>query len=363
MRRPRETFAFLCAVLSFAGIESRREPLRRSIAEGRISWPWLVRQASEHEVAAGLSRALERSGLADDLPAELRGYFEAVATLNGDRNRRILQEALALATTLSQLGVVPVFLKGTADLITGLRPDPGERMQQDIDVLVPAEALADCVSSLRQNGYESLIGRDRPLAHHAAPLWRAGGAATIELHSDALAYPYAHLLPAGDVLKTAATIGWNGITVGVPSPLDRIVHLVAHAQLVDLGLAYGRIELRHLLDMGYLAERYRADFDWQAVFRRFDRHVAALEVLLHLARRLVAAPIPEIRAHSPAVAMQCRRALWQAGAPGVTSAAVRLLRPPLLLKRSLSNGALRHRLAGNLIDMQWLKRQVRHIVG
>jgi hypothetical protein len=42
---------------------------------------------------------------------------------------------------------------------------------------------------------------------------------------------------------------------------------------------------------------------------------------------------------------------------------VRLLRPPLLLHRSLSDGSHRRRLVSNLTDGAWLKRQARHLFG
>jgi len=61
--------------------------------------------------------------------------------------------------------------------------------------------------------------------------------------------------------------------------------------------------------------------------------------------------------------MQCRRAVWQAGAPRVTDLTARLLRPPLLLRRSLSDQAHRRQLLRSLADRQWLERQVRRLVG
>jgi hypothetical protein len=362
LSRARKTLAFLCTLLSLDPPGFRRDELRRALSRKRVSWPWLVRLASEHQVAPGVSNALARWGLRDALPADLVDYFEAIAALNRERNERIRQDAMSLGAMLSGVGILPVFLKGTADLLTGLRPDPGERMQQDIDILVPADSLVECARLLRQNGYESEIEGGKPLAHHAPPLWRAGDAATVELHSDVLAYPFANLLPAEETLASARRITCAGAIVGVPAPFARVVHLVAHAQLVDLGLAYGRVGLRQALDLAYLAERYRGELDWSAVHVRHGQ-AAALEVLLCAARRLVDAPVLQVKTPSLWAAMQCRRAVWQAGAPRVTGLTSRLLRPPLLLGRSLSDKAHRRQLLRNLADGEWLKRQVRHLVG
>jgi len=363
--RPKETFAFLCAVLSRAPPGLRREALGQAVATGRLSWPWLVRLASEHQVAPGVHAALARCGLAEHLPADLLDFFEAMAALNRERNLNIRSEALALAGLLNGLAVTPVFLKGGAELLSGLGRDPGERPLLDLDVLVPAQALGDCVRLLQRHGYVSQLHTDSPLSHHAAPLWRKGDVAAIELHADVLAYPFGALLPADEVRRTARPVAGEGMALAVPSPLARVVHAVAHAQLVDLGLAYGRLELRSLLDVACLAERHGDELDWEGVQDRFARHrqAAALGVFLHAARRLVGAPLPEPPVRSRVVALLCRRALWQAGAPRAGAAMARLLRPPLLLSRSLSHRALRRQLVRNLVNPLWLKRHLRQLLG
>jgi hypothetical protein len=359
----RAAFDFLCDLLSFAPLEVRRPALDEAIRRNRIAWPELVRLASDHQVSPGILAALERADLTRRLPSDLIDYFDGMATLNRQRNEQIRDTALALADRLGSIGVAPVFLKGAADLLTGLRRDPGERLQLDIDVLVPRDRLDECVNRLRRDGFESQLHTNSPLSHHAAPLWRPGDAAEIELHTQPLAYPFDAMLPAAELLATAQRVVVAGHAVLVPSPAARVIHVVAHAQLTDLGLAYGRVELRQLLDVGHLALRHGAALDWQAIAARFARqgHGEALAVHLLAAARFLQAPVP-VPALSWATRVLFARLRWQSGTPRLAALEARLLRPFLLLGRSLSHAALRRQLVLNLADRQWLQRHLRQLL-
>ena len=178
-----------------------------------------------------------------------------------------------------------------------------------------------------------------------------------------LAHPFDALLPAAEVRATARRIDAAGVEVLVPSPTARVVHAVAHAQLTDLGLAYGRVELRQLLDVGHLARRHGAEVDWNEVAERFARHGhgAALAVHLLAARQLLEAPVP-VPAPSWGTRALYRRVQWQCGAPRIAALEARLLRPVLLLGRSLSHAALRRQLVLNLVDRRWLERHLRQLL-
>jgi hypothetical protein len=49
-------------------------------------------------------------------------------------------------------------------------------------------------------------------------------------------------------------------------------------------------------------------------------------------------------------------AIWQISYPGLLALKIRLLRPCLMLRRSLSNGLLRKKLLGDLCDPAWYRR-------
>ncbi|MFO1057810.1 MAG: nucleotidyltransferase family protein [Dongiaceae bacterium] len=359
----RASFGFLCALLSFAPPEPRRPALLRTIETGRLSAPWLVRLASDHQVAPAVRGALRRLALEAALPAELVDYFDGMETLNRQRNAALRAEALAVARLLAGIGVEPVFLKGTADLLTGDR-DPAERFQIDLDLLVPADQLAACARHLQEQGYLPQLHTRSPLAHHAAPLWRPGGPAWIELHHVPLAYPGTVLLPAGELLARARRLGVDGVAVRVPATQDRLVHAIAHAGVTDLGMAYGRAELRLLQDLGHLG-RVAGDADWTAVRGRLARHGRGglLDAYLIAARDLLAAPLPAPAAASRRARLLAARACRQGGHPRLAAAQERLLRPPLLLGRALSHPALRRQLLLNLVDPGWLARHFRRLAG
>jgi hypothetical protein len=358
----RASFAFLCGLLSFSPEEPRRAALLRCVASGRLSAAWLVRLASDHQVAPAVRGALRRLALEPSLPDELVDYFDGMETLNRERNRALRAEALSVARLLAGIGVEPVFLKGTADLLSGGR-DPAERFQIDLDLLVPPDQLAASAARLRDAGYQAQLHTASPLAHHAAPLWRPGGPCWIELHHTPLAYPGTKLLPGERVAARARQLAVEGVAVRVPAPEDRILHAVAHAGITDFGLALGRAELRLLLDLAHLS--LAGAPDWAAVREDLARHgqAALLDGYLLAARQLLAAPVPAPPAPSPAARLLAARAGWLGARPRLGGAAARLLQPPLLLGRSLSHPALRRQLLRNLVDPAWLSRHLRRLAG
>lgn len=359
----RASFRFLCALLSFAPPAPRRAALLRTLERDRLSWPWLVRLASDHQVATAVRGAIRRLALEPALPAELVDYFEGMETLNRQRNAALRAEALAAARLLAGIGVEPVFLKGTADLLAGSR-DPAERFQIDLDLLVPAERLQGCVRHLRQQGYQPQLHSKSPLAHHAPPLWRPGSPAWIELHHVPLAYPATALLPERELSARARRLEIDGVAIRVPAAADRLLHAVAHAGITDLGMAYGRVELRLLQDLGHLAAA-AGDADWAAVRQRLARCGGSnlLDVHLLAGRRLLAAPLPAPASPSRRARLLAARACWQGSHPRLLATQERLLRPPLLLGRALSHPALRRQLLRNLVDPGWLARHFRRLAG
>jgi ABC-type proline/glycine betaine transport system ATPase subunit len=84
------------------------------------------------------------------VPADTLDFFDGVATLNRQRNEKIHAEAINLALILNRMDIVPVLLKGGANLLSGLYADSAHRMMTDLDVLVPAQRLLDCVAELRR---------------------------------------------------------------------------------------------------------------------------------------------------------------------------------------------------------------------
>jgi hypothetical protein len=353
-------FQFLCNCLSRNAAAACQEALQRSAKNPPFAWESFVQIAGEMLVGPAVLSALRSKDVIKAVPPEVVDFFDGMATLNQQRNEQLMHEAIELATFLNEIDVVPVFLKGAAHLLSGLYPELTQRIMLDLDVLVPADRFSDCIDRLRANGFKELLTDwDFSGHHHYPPLGRHGGLAAVELHSEPLDLPYRRLLPAAEVWRAVVVLERGAVKLAVPSGSCRMVQTVAHAELADQAYLYGQLPLREILDFARLYEVFASEIDWSAFAQRFAAggFATALEFHLLAAKRLLGVPIdPSIRI-SATTRVLYRRALWQLDHPTWSWLGARLLRPYVLLRRSLSDAVLRRRLLRNLGNGTWYRRQ------
>jgi hypothetical protein len=353
-------FRLLCGCLSRDCSPASHDELTRTAQRPSFAWETFLQIAGEALVAPAILGALRSKTVDKAFPQEVIDFFDGVAVLNRQRNERLLDDALEIAAALNQIDVVPVFLKGAAHLLSGLYPDLAERMTLDIDVLVPADRLSDCVHRLHANGFQELLTQwDFSGHHHHPPLGRPGGIAVVELHREPLDAPYRQLLSSSDVFGEAIVFNRGGATFAVPSGQSRLVQAIAHPQLADQSYLFGNVPLRELLDFARLHNLFAAAIDWHRIARRFASSRARTALGFHLlaAERLFDVPIAPSIAISRASRALYRRALWQVDHQGWLRFSTRVLRPYVLLRRSLSHPVLRQRLVRSLGDGEWYRRQ------
>ncbi len=345
-------FRWLCDALARDGRPERRDRLAAFIA-GAPDWPALVQLAGHQMVTPALAPALARHGLLDRLPAELGDYLTAAAALNRARNATLRNELLDIARRLNAIGLTPLPLKGAANLLAGLYDDPAERLLLDLDLLVPSARLAEASATLRAAGWRTL---GPATAHHAAPLGRPGDAAALELHAQPLDLPWQALLPADEMLSTAAPCTLEGVQLALPGAPQRLLHALAHGALGDHGMALGRLNLRDLDDATRLAA-LPGCLAAATPARRFAAlgQSAALGFVAGAARDLLGAELPVPTAGRRAL----RRALRLTAQPRRAALRGRVLRPWLLLRRALGHRDLRRRLLRSLTQTDWYRRQWR----
>jgi Uncharacterised nucleotidyltransferase len=354
-------FQFLCGCLSRNATASQ-EAVLRSAKNPSFAWTTFVQMAAETQVATAILDGLQSKNLVETLPGDVIDFFDGMATLNRQRNERLIGEAIELAAILNEINVVPIFLKGAAHLLSGLYPDLAYRLTLDIDVLVPSDRLSDCIARLSVHGYKELLPDwDFFGHHHYPPLWRQDRVAAVEIHSEPLDLPYRSLLPAVEVLAQAVIIDRDAVKLAVPSGRCRMIQAVAHAQLADHAYTFGQLPVRELLDFMRLHEAFAPGIKWGELAARFAScgFTTALEFHVLAAERLLGVPIPPPIRISAITRALYQRALWQMGHPRWARFGVRLLRPWLLLRRSLSEAVLRRRLVRSLGSWTWYRRQWR----
>jgi hypothetical protein len=165
------------------------------------TWPALLELARQQQVEAALAQRIARAlAFEEQLPAAIAQSLRETRLNNVRRNMKILAQALKLAQRLNAANIVPLFLKGTAQLLASEQAEYGFRQQLDIDLLLPREELDLACDVLLRDGYSFCVGQDRRSAqplltvdkpralrqsrvhHHLLPLAKPGYPAVVELH-------------------------------------------------------------------------------------------------------------------------------------------------------------------------------------
>lgn len=233
---------------------------------GRGEPPWLevVAEANGQYLGPALWCALEASGDADQLPADVREFLEESARLNLLRNETIRAQCVELLEALEAIGVQPILLKGGAQLFMGdmaLRA----RMMVDLDVLVRPAALASAAEVAANLGYR-IVHEHEDWHHDYHILGRGSGEAALEFHRTV--GQQRHIVSLDKAYGDACRLPLGDNAVFVLSPTDRVLHNIFHAAIQDRAHHLGRIPLRALHDLGLIrAQCAEEDIDWGHIQR------------------------------------------------------------------------------------------------
>lgn len=282
-------------------------------------WARLFRRADAARLLPAWAVALDRRGLLDTVPDDLRDAMDAIVLLNRDHNARLVRQTAELAAILHDAGCPAVFIKGISIILGRHYGDFGARMSQDIDVLVPSDRIADAIAALTDAGYafaedwspESLE-IDLQTNHQVPPLFHDQAWSMVDLHHTYVAYPVAPVTPT--VLIRDAVRSTLDPEICLPAPLHRAAIAVSHSMLryVD---AYGqRVELRDMLDLLSLARdrdagevsgpmsddidfgnALRAAFDGIGEGDKLDAFITVAEILFGFEAAQAGLPVPRSR--------------------------------------------------------------------
>jgi hypothetical protein len=345
-------FLDLCALLAL-----------RAIASDSPShdWDWelIVRLAGNHMATPAVWAAVEGRGF---VPDEVKTYFRVIHDMNAERNAVILGGLAAAVARLQEIGIEPILLKGAASLASGLYADPAERILTDIDLLISSRQIQAAAAALRGMGYTDYTDPPstprwvRPPTshhpHHIPALIHPGGIFSVEIHMSLVIDEFERLLPTAGVFAHAVAIQWNGRSVFVLHPTDRLVHNIVHAQLQDGRFSHGRVELRQMRELALLATRHGDAVDWREVEHRFSsaKYADVLAEQAALCPALLGVPLPVAAADFHETMKRLRRD--PRGAAAVLAA----------LARDYIAGFLHDpRLAVNLVNPFWWPQRIRGV--
>lgn len=228
-------FDLLCEYLSVRPSSNIVEELTAAAETTPSFWVEFIRISKEQLVGPALGLSFETHGLSGMLPSVVERYCRAILRLNRARNKQIRAEAIALTEALNRIDVVPVFLKGGSNLLSGLYEDAGARILSDLDVLIPIDRARDCARHLTAMGFEEPLTKSHPRDHSVGVFLGEHSAAPIDLHHEVVAWPNRRLLSARETIRDSVRCNLDGVTAAVPSLTHQIIINIGHAHLNDYG--------------------------------------------------------------------------------------------------------------------------------
>ena len=222
---PHRASARLIAPAAEAG---STDGLRSDLAASRPEE--IVEIVAAHHVETVVATAFELQDLRKLVPRDLIVFFSEMQQANRRRHELLRAQLLEIGRAAAGRGLRLVALKGGAELLSPVHRVRGQRYISDLDLLA-AETEIDAARDMLHDlgAHEADIAEINIRDHyHLAPFLKEDWPAQVELHRALGPAELFRSLRSCDVLARALPSGHPGL--GVPSPADRILHLVLHAR-------------------------------------------------------------------------------------------------------------------------------------
>lgn len=198
---------------------------------GLKQWDRLLPQAREAGMLGTLySLALDHGGV-EALPGHVRGHLAGAWEVARQQHTAVCWEVARLHREMAWSGVKPVLLKGAAYVVAGL-PNAAGRVCNDLDILVPRDAIERVETVLRLMGWESahLDAYDqryyREWMHELPPMQHFRRGTTLDVHHNVLPETVRHQPDAARILGAATPAADTPFLV--PTPAHMAIHSAVH---------------------------------------------------------------------------------------------------------------------------------------
>jgi hypothetical protein len=287
-----EAFTTVCSYLraGLLGGEHTRQT--------EVIWELIIEVASFHYATPTLAACFDPD---DDIPSDVRDYFEAALALNKKRNEQILSTLARVAGLLNAIDIEPVLLKGAALLVEGIYPQPSMRILGDVDILVPKDRSAEACAALQAVGFDTKWSAVSPPTHHHLPMLLDPETGTgVELHTDVISRSADAVIATDWFFEMVRPIVFRGQRVLLPEPTRNVGHIIFHSQIFHDLYTLNKVQLRHVIDLVMLRARHEKAINWDELDRRFSAAGSgeALATYLHLASELFGQAAPQL-SHAP----------------------------------------------------------------
>jgi hypothetical protein len=311
-------FLLLSRALHLDSDDESTRALARELAADDIDWKRFLELADHEHMTSALAAALRRRNLHTSLPRPIKGALDRRHFMGMEINGRIKRQIEEMVETLNSIGVTPLLMKGALFLCEAAPDELAGRVLRDLDLMVPAESLEDCVDALKAKDYVPQ-GEDEGWTYHYRPMYHRDHIVGIELH--VRPGEQRHFMGVEEAWENAVPVNLPGLDAVALGPSNRVAHNIFHSEVQDFGHVLATLCLRQLYDLARICQRHQGEIDWPAVLIQMERHgmAAMFRARMHQAVELLGAPRPNIKVDDLRSRIHLSRCLAQLRWPGVTN--------------------------------------------
>lgn len=232
------------------------EEIRFRVGSGEINTDDFITFCDNHLVIPSVYYNLKKYGLTDLFPSDYINHLAVIYLRNKQRNLEIIRQVQEINLTLQAVNIIPVYLKGTGNLLDNLYPDTGMRMIGDIDVLVLEKDYLKAAEKIMGLGYryEKGIYYDVTRAKHFPRLFRSDVPNDIEIHRLPVDQKFCKYVSTEEIFEMKVQVSGQANSF-VPCDEHKVIINFIHAQLSNLGHWFRRNSMRDMYDMELLLKR------------------------------------------------------------------------------------------------------------
>lgn len=274
----KEALFFTAQCLTINLDEKNRQIISSKIKLKKIDWNKIVKVSTDHLVFPALYQNLKQARLLKYLTEELVLYMKEISDLNKARNLKIIAQVHELNKFLLRNNILPIFIKGSGNLVEGLYQDNSERMVGDIDLICSKKDFRKAIKLLTTNGYYCLDKEkdNFPDFKHYGRLIKKNRIAAVEIHKELTIKKYASEFNFNTIFKNIYKIN----DISILGLNDKIALSIISNQINDYGFNFREISLRNAYDVFLLSKKQKTKINFSN-FNKLNKPLSFFIAICH----------------------------------------------------------------------------------
>ena len=263
---------FICNNISSLILNDKKaaKKVYNAVTQNKINWQKVIELASGWLVLPTLYDNFEKQKLWSYIPEDIFLYLKTVHELSEERAITTQKDIREVFFYFIENNIPAVAIKGAAYHINKLYSGTTQRIESDIDLLIPDNYLTLSYDLLKNNGFSAPKEYEeqwekQPTGHHLPSLLNISGT-EVEIHQ----FPYPHRVPT---LLTSAEVWDEAIThdrlPDTPSPTHMIMLVLIHSMITNNCYCLHILDLRVIQDTILIRQQYEKEIDWMFIEKRF----------------------------------------------------------------------------------------------